>query len=70
MRAELAVSIHARVKRATASRRDVRRQSICFNPRAREARDRHVRLLTSVSQMVSIHARVKRATESHSSHGT
>ena len=37
----MCVSIHARVKRATVNRLIINRGDRCFNPRAREARDRH-----------------------------
>ena len=58
------VSIHARVKRATAASRASRSSRSCFNPRPREAGDTEQESHCITFTPVSIHARVKRATSS------
>ena len=56
------VSIHARVKRATAFQSLITTLESSFNPRPREAGDKHASGNEFVTTGVSIHARVKRAT--------
>ena len=58
------VSIHAPVRGATSSRRDLAVVCDSFNPRARTGRDAAALLLAALASRVSIHAPVRGATRS------
>ena len=56
------VSIHAPVRGATKRIRTPHKSRTCFNPRAREGRDRRSNRMLEVGNVVSIHAPVRGAT--------